>query len=281
MPNRAELRQWLKLLLPPFVGRVFAWFNGLRLNGWKREWVCLGEQWPETAGSSAGWNEESIARVEEKRMRDFAAVLKGRGPMSADLAFHNTYMVFGTALGRVAQGKAGLAFLDYGGGAGRYYMIAQALQPDLAIAYTCKEMPVLCAVGQRLLPEARFVSDDAQCFDRRYDFVMASTSLHYAREWKELVRQLVDATAGHLLITRLPVVVRAKSFVVLQRPLRHGYDSEYACWFLNRREFLDYVATLGLELEREYLLQERPRVAGAPEQCEYASFLFVRSSRGT
>ena len=66
----------------------------------------------------------------------------------------------------------------------------------------------------------------------------------------------------------------AASFVVVQRPYVHGYDTEYPGWFLNRAEFLAAADGLGMRLVREFLIQERPFVPDAPEQADYRGFLF-------
>jgi hypothetical protein len=62
--------------------------------------------------------------------------------------------------------------------------------------------------------------------------------------------------------------------VVVQRPHACGYHTEYLGWFLNRDEFLSAAAGCGLGLRREFLIDERPPVPGAPEQAEYRGFLF-------
>lgn len=77
-------------------------------------------------------------------------------------------------------------------------------------------------------------------------------------------------------MARLPVVEESDSFVVLQRPYRYGYETEYLCWYLHRREFLAHLTSCGLELVREFLMMDRPFVYHAPEQGEYRGFLFRR-----
>ena len=102
-----------------------------------------------------------------------------------------------------------------------------------------------------------------------------SGSFHYTEDWKRLFRRLASATRSYLYITRLPVVHSVASFVVVQQgPSPYGYLTEYIGWFLNREEFLNHGASLGLELVREFLIHERPFVQGAPEQCEYRGYLF-------
>jgi hypothetical protein len=62
--------------------------------------------------------------------------------------------------------------------------------------------------------------------------------------------------------------------VVVQRPHGCGYLTEYQGWFLNRDQLLTTAAGCGLALRREFLIDERPPVPGAPEPAEYRGFLF-------
>ena len=82
-----------------------------------------------------------------------------------------------------------------------------------------------------------------------------------------------------LYLTRQPCVQHAPSYVVVQRPYRHGYQTEYPGWFLNQPELLGYSAELGLRLVREFLVDERPFVPNAPEQADYRGFLFAARRR--
>ena len=120
--------------------------------------------------------------------------------------------------------------------------------------------------------------EDDSCLDRRYDLVVASSSLQYARglagpgSTASPVRPSV-----HLYLARVPVALRAEPFVVIQRPYVHGYDTEYLGWVLNRGELLEHVGGTGLPLAREFLLDARFSAVGAPEDpVEHRSFLFNR-----
>ena len=88
------------------------------------------------------------------------------------------------------------------------------------------------------------------------------------------MKRLAVLTRSYLFITRLPIVEQSKSFVVIQRPYACGYETEYPGWFLNRGELLTYTEQIGLHLQREFLIQERPHVPNAPEQAAYRGFLF-------
>ena len=76
-------------------------------------------------------------------------------------------------------------------------------------------------------------------------------------------------------MTRVPLALRAPSFVVLQRAQRHGYGTEYLGWVLNRDELLGAARGSGLHLVREFLLEARFAAEGAPESpTPHGGFLF-------
>ena len=157
---------------------------------------------------------------------------------------------------------------------GFFYLLSRALlPPEVSIDYSCKEVPAVCAQGREALPEARFYDHDS-CLDRRFDLVVASSSLQYSQEWLELLERLAGAATRYLYVTRVPVVLNSRSFVVLQRAHRYGFETEYLSWVLNRAELVDAARRAGMELVREFLLGYTPRVHRAPEQDETRGFLF-------
>jgi putative methyltransferase (TIGR04325 family) len=127
-----------------------------------------------------------------------------------------------------------------------------------------------------LLPDVSFTSSDDDCFSRRYDVVMASNSLQYAEDWRSMTRRLADAAQHWLFISYLPVARKSRSFVVVQRPQRHGLEADYISWVLNYGEFLEHVKSSGLILEREFIFAGRFRCRNAPESPEPVGFLFRR-----
>ena len=183
-------------------------------------------------------------------------------------------MAYAYAIDLAARKKDRISLLDWGGGIGHYYIINKALLPKVTIDYHCKNLLLLCEGGRELLPEAKFYENEEECFAQAYDLVLASSSLQYCEDWQRIAQRLTLATRSYLYITRVPIVHRLPSFVVVQRLYRYGYQTEYLSWFLNREEFLSHMSTLEMELIREFLIQERPHVHQAPEQGEYRGFLF-------
>lgn len=280
-----KLKEIARWLLPP-IALVAArgLRKGLHAPRHLPEWDYVADQWPESDPREAGWLHDSVVTAQETKWPEFERRLRGPGPLgiaheaptltSHDCSAHNTIMSFAYALARAAHRREALSVLDWGGGIGHYALIARAVMPELAFDYVVHDLPALCAAGQRLLPDVRFSADPEPIFARSYDLVFISASLHYARRWQELLGRLAGAAESWLYLTRLPTVATAPNYVIAQRPTVHGYQTEYISWVLNRAELIAKAQTCGLSLDREFLIDERPTVAGAPEQCEYRGFLF-------
>jgi putative methyltransferase (TIGR04325 family) len=292
-----EVRAAARRLVPPLALDALREVRR-RARKLPREWEAVPEGWRalQTDPTLRGWD---VAAVGESNRRHFAAMraaLEGPLPLAfapehipdgrlagaaageVDVLLHNTVLGFAYALARAARQPAArppgaLSLLDWGGGVGHYALVCRALFPDLAVRYHCKDVPATVAVGRTLLPEVEFFADDA-CFERRFDFVFASCSLHYSQDWSAVLGRLARASSGYLLVTQVPVVHRAPSFVFVQRAHRYGYDTAYLGWCLQRAELLRAAAGHGLRLERELLNGFKPPVHGAPEPPEYRGFLF-------
>jgi putative methyltransferase (TIGR04325 family) len=200
-----------------------------------------------------------------------------------DVNSHNIIMTFGYVLGRAIATCGGrpIRVLDWGGGLGHYALLARQLYPETDIHYTICELPPMADTGRKVVPEATFVADDDQALSGQYDLLYASSSLQYVHDFYGLLNKLSTSNSRWIMICRMPFVDAADDFVVVQRPQRYGYDTEYTGWFLNRRKFIDFMQSHGYRLDREFLNQECPIVANAPEQCVYRGFLFERSAYGT
>ncbi|MCC6189356.1 MAG: hypothetical protein IT318_09990 [Anaerolineales bacterium] len=281
------MKALLRDLTPPVVWRLLKrWRDRLTAE----EWQYVSDHWPAPAAQERprGWGVPEVLEAYKARWPGFVKRLEGPEPFvispeafqteRADLIFHNTLMSFAYALLTTAQHKASLSMLDWGGGIGHYYLLSRALAPDLELDYHSKDLPGLAAYGQQFLPDQHFYSDDT-CLNRQYDLVLASASLHYSPDWEAVLQRLAGATRGRLFVTRLPIVPTADSFVFVQRPYAYGYNTEYLAWCLNRRQFLQQAQRGQLTLVREFVTGEQPRIAGAPEQCQYRGYLFCPASR--
>jgi putative methyltransferase (TIGR04325 family) len=235
-----------------------------------------GEGWAHksvVATQVAAW--DTIVRSIEKP-RPFGQFHGGTGA-GPDVSTHNTIITFGYALARASLRRERLSLLDWGGAVGHYFGYARQLLPRLKFDYVVKDLEQFCEAGRKLAAGATFVSDERRALSRDYDFVFVSASAQYSRDFYGLLRNLCDCAREWLMITRLPIVETSDDFVVVQRPHAYGYMTEYACWYINRRRFLDCITSHGFSLEREFVLGDAAHVVNAPEVGRYAGFLFRRA----
>jgi len=244
------------------------------------EWEYVPEGWSYPA---RGWDAEAVADAYARKWPDYLAAIAAPKPLgvhhetaevlSGDAGAHNMLVTFAYVLALAARREGRLSVLDWGGGFGHYQALSRSVLPDLVLDWHVKETPAVAARGRELNPDVTFHDDDA-CLERRYDLVVASSSLQYAEGWRALLERLAASAERYLYVARVPIAFGAPSFVVVQRPYVHGYDTEYLGWVLNRGELL---AAAPLPLAREFLLDARFSAAGAPEDpVDHRSFLFNR-----
>jgi putative methyltransferase (TIGR04325 family) len=253
------------------------------------EWEYVPEGWERRRDPRVkGWDVAAVAEANRAKWPAYLEALRGGAPLAVyhesvaadavdvhDHAAHNMLVSFAYVLLLAAHGSERVSVLDWGGGAGHYYVLSRAvLPPGVELDYHCKDVPALTALGRELLPEATFHDDDA-CLGRAYDLVLASGSLQYSEDWPGDLARLGAAAGRYLYVTRLPVAQRSESFVVLQRAYAYGYDTEYLGWVVNRDDLLARAEAAQLRLVREFLLAAWFSAAGAPEEAvEHRGFLF-------
>lgn len=284
--SSGRVRSALRWIAPPLL------VEGLRrARTWlvrDHEWTWHGEEWPDALRDEGpGWNEPTVVDAYERRWPSFLESVASGGPFraapdaegssSVDLEHHNATMVFAYSLLLSAQRRPKVRMLDWGGGMGHYLAIARAVAPGVEIEYTSRDLPLLVERGRRHFPEATFTAED-DCLANRYDFVLASASLHYSKDWRQTLGRLAVATDGFLLVTRAPMVTCAASFVFFQHP--SDYRTSYPGWCLNRAEFLEVAESHELSLVREFELGYSPVIQGAPEQNIFRGFLFQSIDAG-
>jgi putative methyltransferase (TIGR04325 family) len=243
------------------------------------EWEYIPEGW---SYPTRGWDAEAVADAYARKWPDYLEAIRAPKPLgvhhetaevlTGDAGAHNMLVTFAYVLALAARGRGRLSVLDWGGGFGHYQALARSVLPDLELDWHVEETPPVAARGRGLNPEVTFHDDDS-ALDGRYELVVASSSLQYAEHWRALLERLAGAAERYLYVARVPVALHAPSFVVIQRPYVHGYDTEYLGWVLNRDELL----AVAPPLAREFLLDARFSAVGAPEDpIDHRSFLFTR-----
>ncbi|MBP0029005.1 methyltransferase, TIGR04325 family [Roseofilum sp. Guam] len=241
------------------------------------QWEYVPEGWLRRDEKIKGWNIKAILDVRKHQWKGLVDQLKKNALLSDDYSQQNNYILFAYVLSLTAQKKEEISILDWGGGLGEYYLIAQSLLPNVKINYSCAEVPILCEAGRSLQPDVTFYEEARDCFAHEYDLVFCSSALQYAQDWTTLVEKMVKSTRLYLYITRLPVIQNYSSFVVLQRAYDYGYNTEYLSWFLNIYELVNYVEGLDMKKVRDFLIAERFSVPGAPEVGEGRGLLFSQN----
>jgi putative methyltransferase (TIGR04325 family) len=278
----------LKQLLPPLavpLARSIAARSSLR-----PEWQYVPQGWRDDDARNMGWHHPTVVEAQRRRWSDFLAAIQSPRPLGVEQesveiqsespSGHNAILTFLYGVARAAATRDSVSILDWGGGLGYYAAIARAALPEIAFDYTIKELPGVCLAGRDLLQGVQFVSDPEACLSRRYDLIFASNSLQYTKDWPSLLARFAQCAERWVLLTRLPLVDKTTSFIVVQRPHWVGYKTEYISWVLNRDELLAQAASEGLVLEREFLsVDERSFIVGAPEQCHSRGFLFCAPQR--
>lgn len=165
--------------------------------------------------------------------------------------------------------KSSMSILDWGGGIGSFLRYSQAIRPDLAIDYHCKEVPAVAEYGRTLLPEAHFHVDDS-CLDSRYDFAVAQGSISSSQDWSTLFVRL--ARCSDYFYLYLPIT-QAASHVVLQR----AHQTEFLKWILNEAEFMTVAASCSLSLVRSFKFDTITHVLNSPGPHEPRGYLFGHS----
>jgi putative methyltransferase (TIGR04325 family) len=255
-----------------------------------QEWEYVPEGWSrardEDEPCSRGWDVEHVALTYAEHWPAFRSAISGTQPLgvaheltrggtmsNTSLVAHNAALTLAYVLARATRSADSLSVLDWGGGLGYQYAIAQSVLPDVQFDWHTRELPAVCREGRRASPSISFHESD-DCLERSYDLVLASSSFQYAEDWRAHLGCLCRATRGSLLLTRVPLVASQGSFVVIQRAQAYGYETEYLGWVFNRTELLNEAEAAGLQLVREFVLQEPMDVAGAPERPSHGAFLF-------
>lgn len=281
------IKRLIRALSPPILLAAAKSIRSL-VRPDRPEWEYVPEGWEraKTDARIRGWNVMTVLDAYKDKWPSFKKALEQNGPLgvghespigvpitSTNFTAHNALLSYAYVLTLAARKRDTLSMLDWGGGIGHYYLISKAVLPEIVISYHCKDVPILCAYGQELFPDAIFY-DDEECFEQSYDLVLASGSLQYSEDWEDALTKLGAAAKDYLYVTRLTIAHRATSFVAVQRAYRYGYDTEYLCWVLNRNEFIQRASDLGMDLRREFLTSPPWTAHGAPEPLETRGFLF-------
>lgn len=234
-----------------------------------------------------GWDEKSVAEAQEKHWPTLVRNLEGPGPLGVahfpwsyareNRTYHNTMMSYGYVLARVAHDRHRLSILDWGGGAGHYYLYSKTLLPDVTFDYECFDIPSLVDLGKKLLPGIDFHENETSLSRKQFDLVLSSSSLHYFENWPDIATKLAGYSSRYLYIARLQTVFQSPSFVAIHSLNRGGYG-QFLSWCINRDELVAKIEGCDFELLREFVYAQKWSVKGISDKAETRGFLFRRSA---
>ena len=260
--------------------------DAARHGVYRAEWQYVPGGW-RTADADpqmTGWAHPSVAQAQRRNWSRWLQAIAAPGAVGCAhhmpeggqrrLDTHNANLVLAYSALLAAGRRDTLSVLDWGSGPGHTVELLRSLVSELRLDYHGRDLPDLVTLGRELVPDACFHDDDA-CFDRRYDLVIASSSLLYARDWSDRLHKLADATAGYLLVARQPLTTGA-SYVFVQRAYRYGYETECAGWCISLRDLVAAAAQAGLVLARDMMTDETRRIIDAPGPCHIGALLFRR-----
>lgn len=283
-----NLKNTIKYITPPILLQFIKYL--IRYNkGKSPEYEFIPEGWKleKKEPKIKGWNVDSVLDAYKKNWPVFVKNLEDELPFGLspesntpgffDLVFHNTLMVFAYSIALASYDKPSLKMLDWGGGIGHYFLLAKKIIPQVEIDYFCKDVQMLADYGQSLFPNAHFSSNESYC-NNHFDFILASSSLHYVEDWQSVLSNFANCADGYVLLTRVPITLK-ESYVFVQRPYQYGYQTEYLSWAINRTSLLESSKNLGFQLIREFITGERPNIINAPSPCENRAFLFQKYQR--
>lgn len=270
------------------IARPFHRFRR-RLNRWmprrEHDLEFVPEGWSRALRDTRikGWDVAAVPAAQAARLQCWQEAAQGPRPLGSstatgdltnDLERHNTLVSFAYTAALAAQGQNTLRLLDWGGGLGQYSWLTEGVLPGIVLEYHCQDVAHQIATGRQYLPRATFYAPDETAPAHYFDLVLASGALQYVQDWQAALAALQAKSRRYLLVTRLPVTLRGESHVVLQRAYRHGYNTEFLGWRLQRDEFLRVAAEQGLVLVREFLIGEAEWARGAPQPAEARGYLF-------
>jgi putative methyltransferase (TIGR04325 family) len=264
-------------ITPPYVRAA-----ARRIRGKKpwHAWEYLGTEWVDDG--EEGWSSTSVADHYAQKLPTFRSAIEAPNcigvPTEALLACEpgaydqNIALEYAYAVTRAAGGRDRLSILDWGGGFGYMAIVVRELFPDLDVDFHVKEVPSTAEAARRHVADVTFWDDDS-CLARSYDLVSACGSFQYSPDWRAQLGRF-GAAAPFVLLTRTPVAITARSFLVRQQ----AYGTSYVGWVFSRSELLNAARHAGLSLVRELQEGFSAGVPGAPARDEHHGYLFRHMS---
>ena len=160
-----QVKAIARLMLPPILLQLAR--RARRSGRVVPEWEYAPRGWETETASPVGWESPGVVESQKSRWAALRRAvdapqplgfnIEDPNPSNRDIIVHNAVMSFAYVLTRSLGPRGSLSILDWGGGLGHYFVYSRTLFPESAMQYSCRELPLACATGRRLLPRGRLL----------------------------------------------------------------------------------------------------------------------------
>jgi len=204
--------------------------NLAKSNGWKKVFVPSVDQIKSSIGS---YDNEQWVEKQKHRVLNFSDEMK----LAIDR--NKTLIDFCQKIE-----KSSLKILDFGGGFGLTYLPLRE-SSSKSFDYHIVEVPGVAKEAESFFgdhKELRFHSEIPKKEDC-FDIVHVRTSLQYVKDWKETLDNLIKINPDYLILSHLNACENP-TYLSIQS----WGDHEIPHWFINKRELVDFVHSLGFKI---------------------------------
>lgn len=181
------------------------------------------------------WNDSLTARHEQ--------AAKPEHGNAGSLPRYGQSLLPAILAGMTPPSQAPVRVLDYGGATGVMLQLARASMPNGAFDFTVKEVPEVCALGERLWNGNSGIRFTTTMPRESFDVVHLGSVLQYENDWKSTLAACAEAAETWLLLTDIqagnqPTFATGQIY----------YESIIPSWFFNASELIRTVESIGMEL---------------------------------
>ena len=213
-------------------------------------WEGIYDRFPKEARESA-WDSDKWVDSQMPTALPEIEKIKSPNSVSESTVIHKYPLAPIIAL-LATQKNAPVRVLDFGGGLAQTFLDVVASLPNpRAVEFTVVESGPICQRGRMIHENLDKVSfhENLPDGDENFDIIHAGSSLHYVRDWKEMLKRFSDLGPQLIMLSGL-MAGEIKTFVTYQ----NYYGSKCPVWFWDIRDILDALNALNFNLIYKSLL---------------------------
>jgi putative methyltransferase (TIGR04325 family) len=216
-------------------------------------WEGIDSAFPESESEHIWDSERWVHSVfNPSSIPDSAGCIGRTGPSKLSLV-HEYPLPPIVALLATRKRSSPLRILDFGGGSGSSFLACINSLPDPSgIEYHIVEGKKVCERGRKIYEQYNnlFYHDTLPGYKKKFNIVHIAAALHYIRDWREILKQLLDYRPEILMLNALNAG-DIKTFVSFQ----NYYGAKIPVWFWNIDEITNFLQSLDYHLIYKSLLE--------------------------